>query len=65
MVNKKAVKEVSKQLEEGKELTFEMVGAVFGQDFWMMLVMAFMDSQDAARAIQNAINRLRTEEKVN
>lgn len=67
MVNKKALKEVSSRLEAGDELTFEMVGAVFGSDFWCMLVMAFMDSQEAARAIQGAINKLRTEgqEKVN
>lgn len=63
--NKKAFKAVCTELEAGKDLTFEMVGSVFGQEFWMLLVMNLIDAQDAARAVQGAINRLRTETGVN
>lgn len=59
-VNKKAFKEVCTTLEAGQPLTLEQVGSVFGQDFWVLLVYALMDSQLAARAIQGAINRLRS-----
>ena len=58
--DKKAFKLISTQLES-TPLTLEMVGDVFGKDFWMLLVGALMDSNDAARAIQGAIYRLRTE----
>lgn len=60
MANKRAFKEVCAELEAGNDLTLGMVGRVFGDDFWMMLCYAFMDSQDAARAIQGAIARLST-----
>lgn len=67
-VNKKEFKRVVKELEgddttPGRELTFADIGAVFGADFWEMLVIALMDAQDAARAIQGAIGRLRAGEQ--
>lgn len=49
---------VKADLANGNELTLTHVGEVFGPDFWIMIVTALMDSQDAARAIQGAINRL-------
>lgn len=57
-VDREAFERVARQLEAGDDLTLEMVGDVFLKEFWMMLVMCFMDSGDAARAIQNAIARL-------
>lgn len=62
MANKAAFKTVCDQLEAGENLTLEMVGNVFGQDFWMMLVYTLMDANDAARAIQGAIARLSAKE---
>jgi hypothetical protein len=59
--NKKAFKEVSDKLAAGEELTFALVGDVFGPDFWVLVTSAFMDAQDAARAIQGAINRISQE----
>lgn len=60
MANKRAFKEVCAELEAGTDLSLEMVGRVFGDDFWMMICYAFLDAQDAARAIQGAIARLST-----
>lgn len=57
-VDREAFEEVAKRLEGGADLTFEMIGEVFGQEFWMALVMSLMDSNDAARAIQGAVARL-------
>lgn len=57
-VNKAAFTRVCKELDEGKALTFGMVGDVFGSAFWEMLVIGLMDAQDAAIAIQGAIRRL-------
>lgn len=57
-VNREALEKVEADLAAGEELTFAHVGAVFGDDFWVLLVYAFLDAQDAARAIQGAINRL-------
>ena len=57
--DKKAFKKVCADLEAGNTLTMAHVGEVFGTDFWVMIVMALMDSQDAARAIQGAIQKLR------
>ena len=54
----KALRAVRSELEAGNPLTLEMVGDVFGQAFWVLLVYEFMDAQLAARAIQNAIARL-------
>lgn len=58
--SQEAFDEVCAQLESGNELTLDMVGNVFQQPFWMLIVEALLDSQEAARAIQGAINRLRT-----
>lgn len=54
----KAYKAVKAELAKGLPITFEMVGRVFGADFWMLMVCSLMDAQDAARAIAGAINRL-------
>jgi hypothetical protein len=51
------------RLKAGDELTLEMIGNVFGQPFWVLIVMCFLESQDAARAIQGAIRRLGTKEE--
>lgn len=63
--SKKAFKQVCADLESGKELTLEMVGDVFGQPFWIAIVYTMLEAQDAARAIQGAINRLSAGEQVN
>lgn len=65
MPNKKAFKDVCTELDNHGlplPLTFEHVGRVFGQEFWVLLVYALMDAQLAARAIQGAIERLRAGE---
>lgn len=59
--DKKVFKEVCKKMSAGEELTFEMIGDIFGKEFWIPLVYTLMDAGDASRAIANAINRLRTE----
>lgn len=56
----KAYKKVKIDLQKGRELTFAHIGAVFGPEFWYMVVESLMDAQEAARAIQGAINRLST-----
>ena len=60
--NKKAFKDVCAKLDEGQQLTLDMVGEVFGQPFWVLVVYSLLDSQEAARAIQGAINRLKAGE---
>ena len=57
--DKKAFKRVCVDLAAGKALTMINVGDVFGQPFWVMMVFAFLDAGDAARAIQNAMIRLK------
>ena len=64
-VNVEACKRIKKDMETGKPLTFSMVGEVFGQPFWELLVMSLLDAQDAARAIAGAIARLKGGEVVN
>lgn len=59
--NKAAFDRVSKELADGSQLTFRMIGDVFGQPFWELIVMSFLDANDAARAIQIATLRLRSE----
>jgi hypothetical protein len=59
MVNREAFDTVVADLEAGNQLTLAHIGSVFGEDFWIMIVECLLDSQDAARAIQGAINRLR------
>ncbi len=54
---------VKRELAKDLPLTLEMVGNVFGQDFWILIVYCLLDAQEAARAIQGAINRLRAGEE--
>lgn len=60
MVNREAFEQVSKDLEGGEALTFAHIGAIFGDEFYFMVIECLMDAQDAARAIQGAIARLAT-----
>lgn len=60
--DKKAFKQVCQELATGSPLTFHKVGLVFGHDFWELLVLAFMDANDAARAIQMSMLRLKAGE---
>jgi hypothetical protein len=57
--SKAAFKAVSEQLAAGQDLTIEMIGDVFGKEFYLMMMYAFMDSNDAARAIQIASLKVR------
>jgi len=59
MVNAKGLKGTKAKLKAGEELTLEMVGDVFGQEFWILIVEVLLDSQDAARAIQLAVAKVR------
>jgi hypothetical protein len=36
-----------------------MCGSVFGPDFYQMVIYLLLDSNDAARAIAGAVNRLK------
>jgi hypothetical protein len=56
--SKEAFETVSKELEANTPLTLEMVGKVFGPEFYMLIIYCLLDSGDAARAIQGAIMRL-------
>lgn len=56
-----AFNHVCECLEAGSPLNFEMIGDVFGKGFWIMLVYALIDAQDAAVAIHGAIRKLREE----
>lgn len=58
MVNREAVEQVAADLEGGEQLTIAHLGAVFGEDVYFMVIEMLLDSQDAARAIQNAMLRL-------
>lgn len=60
--NDEAYARVKQDLEKGLSITLEMVGDVFGKEFWMLVVYCLLDAQEAARAIQGAINRLRAGE---
>ncbi len=64
-VDREAFEQVAKELEGGAELTLEHIGRVFSNEFWMMIVMLFLDAQDSARAIAGAMNRLRGGEDAN
>lgn len=61
MVNREELELVSKDLEAGNELTYEHIGRVFGSDAWKLLVYMLLDANDAARAVQGAIYRLKAE----
>jgi hypothetical protein len=62
-INVEMFERVKYDLENGEVLTLGMVMSVFGQDFCELLVNCLMDSQDAARAIQGAIARLKSGEE--
>ena len=62
--NPAAFKTVCKDIKSGQELTLEQIGTVFGPDFYQMVIYLLLDSNDAARAIQGAVNRLKAGEKV-
>lgn len=55
--NKEHFEEVCGYLDDGQELTLEMVGHVFGPDFYLIMLYTLMDAQEAARAIQLASAR--------
>ena len=57
--NKTAFKRVCEELETGAQFTMNMAMDVFGNQFSEMFILCLMDAQDAARAIQGSINRLR------
>lgn len=62
-ISEEGLASVRKDFEEGQEFTFAHAGKVFGDAFWVAIVMALMDAQDAARAIQGAIARLSGKEE--
>ena len=61
--NKAAFKRVYDELERGTPFTMNMAMDVFGNQFSEMLILCLLDAQDAARAIQGAVNRLRMGEQ--
>jgi hypothetical protein len=56
--NKAHFKEVCGYLDDGQELTLEMVGHVFGPNFYLIMLYTLMDAQEAARSIQLASMRV-------
>ena len=58
MPDREAFEEVIKDLTNGAPLDFTMIGSVFGPEFYELLLMTLLDANDAARAIQGAVNRL-------
>lgn len=58
-VNRQAFEDVARRLDAGEDFTFTMIGDIFGQEFWVLLVYTLMDANDAARAISGAISNLR------
>lgn len=58
-IDREALELVAAELEKGEELNLKHIGDTFGSDFWELIVMLLLDAQDAARAIQGAVNRLR------
>lgn len=58
--SREAFEKLYKELETGERgLTLSDVGRVFGQPFWELLVMCMLDANDAARAIQMSMLRMR------
>lgn len=57
--NADAFDEVCEAIEDGEQLTLSHIGRVFGQPFWELLIMCMLDSNDAARAIQMSMLRMR------
>ena len=66
-VNKEAFEKVATDLENDDQLplTLEMLGEVFGKEFWIMTIYLLLDAQDAARAIEGAFARLSRGERPN
>ena len=62
--NKAAFKRVCEELESGTPFTMNMAMDIFGNQFSEMFILCLMDAQEAARAIQGSINRLRMGEQV-
>jgi hypothetical protein len=60
--SQKAFKQVCEKLAAGEELSLEMIGDVFGKDFYIILIGTLLDANDAARAIQGAVLRLKAGE---
>ena len=56
--NKTHFKEVCGYLDEGQDLTMEMIGHVFGAPYYLMELYNLMDAGAAARAIQLASARV-------
>ena len=56
--NKTHFKEVCGYLDEGRDLTMEMIGHVFGAPYYLMELYNLMDAGAAARAIQLASARV-------
>ena len=56
--NKAHFKEVCGYLDEGQDLTMEMIGHVFGAPYYLMELYNLMDAGAAARAIQLASARV-------
>lgn len=63
--NKREFKVVYAELSAPNSfLTIDMVGRVFGPPFYELIIQALMDSNDAARAIAGAVQRLKDGEVV-
>ena len=62
-LDREAFDTVEDKLENNGALTLEDIGAVFGADFWQLLVYTLVDAQVAARAIANALVRMSGEEE--
>lgn len=58
-INHDALAQVEAELADGDELTVHHIGQVFGSDAYELIIELLLDANDAARAIQMAINRLR------
>ena len=56
--NKTHFKEVCGYLDEGQDLTMELIGHVFGAPYYLMELYNLMDAGAAARAIQLASARV-------
>jgi hypothetical protein len=62
MIDREALELVEADLESGTELNVHHIGQVFGADAYELIIMLLMDANDAARAIQGAVMRLRSAE---
>ena len=57
--DKEAFAKVLAAVEGGEQLTLSHIGRVFGSPFWELLIMCLLDSNDAARAIQMSMLRMK------